>query len=56
VCLGNNFALLEARLVLATIAQRYSFELLSGQTITPAPLASLRPRRGIAAIPRRRHG
>jgi cytochrome P450 len=43
-CIGNAFALLEASLVLATVAQRYRLELLSDQdTITPAPRSTLRP-------------
>ena len=55
MCIGSNFALLEARLVLATVAQRYRFELVSDHPVEPAPLASLRPRHGILAIPKARH-
>jgi cytochrome P450 len=47
VCIGNAFALMEARLVLAAMAQRYRLELLPGQTIAPQPLITLRPRDGI---------
>ena len=47
VCIGNNFALLEARLVLATVAQRYRLELVPGHRIEPEPLVTLRPRYGV---------
>ena len=47
ICIGNTFALMEARLVLAAMAQRYRLELLPGQTIAPQPLITLRPRDGI---------
>ncbi len=47
VCIGNSFAMMEARLVLATLLQRYELELLPGQSVTPRPLVTLRPRTGI---------
>ena len=47
VCIGNLFAQMEARLILATIAQRYRLELAPGQTIEPEPLITLRPRHGM---------
>ena len=43
VCLGNNFALLEATLAVAMVAQRYSLHLVPGQTITPKMVGTLRP-------------
>jgi cytochrome P450 len=46
-CIGSNFAMLEAILVLATIAQRFRFDLLPGQVIVPEPLITLRPKHGI---------
>ncbi len=46
-CIGNNFALMEARLVLATIARRYRLRLVPGQRIVPEPLVTLRPHNGI---------
>lgn len=54
-CIGQHFALLEAHLILATMAQRVTFELLPGQTITPEPLMTLRPRGGIAMRVKVRH-
>lgn len=53
-CIGNHFAMLEAQLVLATLAQRVTFELVPGQQIVPQPLINLRPRDGIRMIVRRR--
>ncbi len=47
VCIGNTFALMEARLILATIAQRYRLTLDAGQEIIPEPEITLRPRNGM---------
>jgi cytochrome P450 len=47
VCIGNSFAMMESRLVLATLLQRFELELLPGQVVTPRPLVTLRPRGGI---------
>jgi cytochrome P450 len=46
-CIGQNFALMEAVLVIATIAQKFQLQLVSGQKIVPEPLVTLRPRNGI---------
>ncbi len=46
-CIGTNFALIEAKLVLATLLQRYRFELLPGQDLRPDPAITLRPRAGL---------
>jgi cytochrome P450 len=43
VCIGSGFALMEARLILATLMQRISFTLVPEQTITMLPGATLRP-------------
>jgi cytochrome P450 len=43
ICLGQHFALLEAVLVLAEIAQRYRIRLLPGQQIEPLFMGTLRP-------------
>lgn len=53
-CLGNQFAMVEALLIVATIAQRYSIELVPDQNIRPEPLITLRPTPGIRAVIRRR--
>jgi cytochrome P450 len=46
-CIGNTFALMEATLVLATIAQRFRFRLVPGHPVVPLPSITLRPRHGI---------
>jgi cytochrome P450 len=50
LCVGNTFAVLEAVLILATVAQRYRFELISEQRIVPWPAVTLRPKYGIRAV------
>jgi cytochrome P450 len=54
ICLGQHFALLEALLVLAEIAQRFRLRLLPGQTIEPMFLGTLRPCADILMAPERR--
>jgi len=46
-CIGQGFALLEAAIVIATLARRFRFRLVPGEPIIPEPLVTLRPRRGI---------
>jgi len=46
-CIGNYFAMLEAQVVLATVAQRYRLELMPGYPVIPQPTITLRPRNGI---------
>jgi cytochrome P450 len=50
VCIGNHFALMEARLILATLAQRYRFTLAPGQVVTPIQLVTLRPKGGLRVM------
>ena len=47
LCIGNTFALTEAQLILATIAQRYELGLRPEQQVEPLPLITLRPRGGL---------
>ncbi len=47
VCIGNHFAMTEAQLVLATIAQRYSLRLVPGHPVELQPLVTLRARHGM---------
>lgn len=47
VCIGNSFALLEAVLLLATLAQRYRLGLEPGQTVTPEATLTLRPKENL---------
>jgi cytochrome P450 len=46
-CIGNTFAMIEAILVVAAIAQRFRMALVPGQTVIPAPYITLRPEPGI---------
>lgn len=46
-CIGINFALWEAKLVLATLLQRYSFSLVPGQDLRPDASVTLRPAHGL---------
>ncbi len=43
-CIGNHFALLEATLVLAELAQRFTPRLVPGQNLEPEFVGTLRPR------------
>jgi cytochrome P450 len=46
-CIGNTFALMEASVVLATIGQKFRFELVSGQDVRPMASITMRPKSGI---------
>ncbi len=46
-CIGSNFALLEAGLILACIAQRFELHLLPDTEVQPQPLFVLRPNRDL---------
>lgn len=48
-CIGNSFALMEAALILATIAQQYRFRLVEEHPVVPLASITLRPRHGIRA-------
>ena len=43
ICIGNSFALLEATLLLATIARKFKLRLVSNQPVKPFPSITLRP-------------
>ena len=47
ICIGAAFAMAEATILLATIAQRYRLRLASGHPVEPQGLITLRPRRGM---------
>jgi cytochrome P450 len=53
-CIGNHFALLEAHLILTTLAQRYRPRLATNQPVEIWPLITLRPRSGLPMIVERR--
>ena len=46
-CIGNHFAMMEARLLLTTITAQVRLNLLAGTRITPEALVTLRPRGGL---------
>ncbi len=47
MCIGSNFAMMEAQLVLTTIVQRYSLQLVPGHPVELDPLITLRSRTGM---------
>jgi cytochrome P450 len=53
-CIGNQFALIEAQLVVATLAQRYRLHLMPHCKVEPWPLITLRPRSGMHMVIERR--
>jgi cytochrome P450 len=53
-CIGESFAWMEGILVLATIAQRWRFELVTDQAIALQPKITLRPKFGVQVIPKLR--
>jgi cytochrome P450 len=47
-CIGNMFALMEATLVLATVAQHFRLRMMSNQEIVPLASITLRPKNAVA--------
>jgi len=47
ICIGNSFAMAEAQVIVAALAQRYRFRLATSHTVEPIGLITLRPRNGI---------
>lgn len=47
ICIGNSFALMEAQLILATIAQRVSLSLLPNQVVDIDPQVTMGPKNGV---------
>ncbi|CAN5138566.1 cytochrome P450 [soil metagenome] len=50
-CIGKDMALVEARLILATVAGRYRLRLVHDRPVEPEALATLRPHGGLPMIP-----
>ena len=44
ICIGNNFALMEATLILATVAQKFRLSLAPDAKVSPLPTMTLRRR------------
>jgi len=53
-CIGNQFALIETQLIVATLAQAYRLQLVPRHSAEPWPLITLRPRYGMPMIIERR--
>jgi cytochrome P450 len=47
VCIGNNFAMMEAVLLLAGIMQKFHFQLDERHAVILEPSITLRPKKGI---------
>lgn len=54
VCIGNSFAMMEARLVLMTVLQQFQLTLVPGQQVRGEQLFTLRPKGGLKMIVQRR--
>jgi len=50
VCIGQQFAMMEMVLILATMAQKFHFRLQPGATVTAIPTFTLRPVPGIPGL------
>ena len=46
-CIGNTFALMEAALILATVAQKFRLRLVASHHVEPLASITLRPRHGV---------
>jgi len=49
-CIGNAFALMEAQLVLATVAQKFRMRLVPDHPVVPLASITLRPRYGVRVV------
>lgn len=49
-CIGNAFALMEAQLILAAIAQRFRLRLVPSHPVVPLASITLRPRHGVKVM------
>ncbi len=55
ICIGNSFAMMEARLILATMAQRFEFDLIPSQQVEPMRNFTLHPKYGMRMTARTRN-
>jgi cytochrome P450 len=53
ICIGNQFALMEGQIILATIAQHVSMDLISDRPVGLQPFITLRPKGGVNVTIRR---
>ncbi len=54
ICIGDGFAKTEVPLLIASIAQRFHFDLVPTHPVLLSPSLTLRPRKGIKMVVRRR--
>ena len=54
ICIGSSFALMEATLIAAIMSQRFVYDLVPGHPVEPEATLTLRPRKGLRMIARRR--
>lgn len=47
ICIGNSFAMMEAHLIVATMAQRYRLSLMPAQRVDIEPMVTMAPRYGL---------
>jgi cytochrome P450 len=47
MCIGEGFAMLEARLILAVLMQRVRLDLVPGRPVDLDPIVTLRPKNGL---------
>ncbi len=50
LCIGSNFAMMEAQLILATIAQHYCLRVTPGHHVEPEVLLTMRPPNGLPML------
>jgi cytochrome P450 len=55
MCIGADFAMIEAQLVLAAVVQRYRLRLAPGHRVETAALVTLRPKYGMVMHLEARH-
>lgn len=53
-CIGEQFALLEGMMIVATLCQRWRLRLVPGHAVVPEPVVTLRPKHGILVVAERR--
>jgi cytochrome P450 len=46
-CVGRQFAMMEAQIILAMVAQRFRLRAVPGHAVQPYPILTLRPRHGV---------